>query len=137
MHLPIELVVLTCLALFAASLWIPYIVGVNMHMPKGINPFQRPHGGEGLPDWVLRSNRAHLNLLEQGMPFAILVLILHQIDGFTALTAWTTVVFFGLRVAHAAGMITGVAQMPLRPLIFTWGWVCILILGYAVFAARV
>jgi len=49
MDFPTELGVLTCLTLFAASLWIPYIVGVNMHMPEGVNPFQRPHTGEGRP----------------------------------------------------------------------------------------
>lgn len=86
MPFPTELVVLTWLTLLAASLWIPYIVGVNMHMPRGVNPFQRPHDGSGLPDWVIRANRAHINLLEQGLPFAVLILILHQTGGFTPLT---------------------------------------------------
>jgi uncharacterized MAPEG superfamily protein len=89
MTFPTELGVLTCLTLLAASLWIPYIIGVNMHLPQGINPFQRPHDGSGLPDWVIRANRAHINLLEQGLPFAILILILHQTGGFTTLTYWT------------------------------------------------
>ena len=88
---------------------------------------------DDLPDWVARANRAHLNLLEQGLPFAILILVLHTLDGFTALTAGTAIAFLGLRIAHAVGMITGIAQMPARPIIFTAGWVCILILGYAVF----
>ena len=130
--LPTELGVLVCLTLLAASMWIPYIVGVNVHRTEG-NPFQRPMGDGDLPDWVARANRAHLNLLEQGLPFAILILVLHALDGFTALTAGTAIAFLGLRVAHAVGMITGIAQMPARPIIFTAGWVCILILGYAVF----
>lgn len=133
--LPTELGVLVCLTLFAASLWIPYIVGVNMYARDGINPFQRPPGLDGLPDWVARANRAHLNLLEQGLPFAILILILHVSDGFSPLTYWTAIAFFWLRVAHAIGMITGIAQMPARPIIFTAGWVCILILGVAIFTA--
>jgi uncharacterized MAPEG superfamily protein len=86
---------------------------------------------------VIRANRAHINLLEQGLPFAILILILHQTGGFTTLTYWTAIAFFWLRVGHAVGMITGLAQMPLRPIIFTAGWVCILLLGYSVFATRV
>ncbi|GAB5449190.1 MAPEG family protein [Gymnodinialimonas sp.] len=133
--LPTELGVLTCLMLLAASLWIPYIVGVNKYEREGINPFQRPPGYEGLPDWVARAHRAHLNLLEQALPFAVIVLILHIADGFTALTYWTAIAFLGLRLAHAVGMITGFAQMPLRPLIFTAGWVCIVILGVAIFTA--
>jgi len=133
--LPTELGVLVCLTLFAASLWIPYIVGVNMHRTAEANPFQRPMGDADLPDWVARANRAHINLLEQGLPFAILILILHIADGFSPLTYWTAIAFFWLRVAHAVGMITGLAQMPARPIIFTAGWVCILILGYAAFTA--
>lgn len=133
--LPTEMGVLTSLMLLAASLWIPYIVGVNKHLPESVNNFQRPRGDGDLPDWVARANRAHLNLLEQGLPFAILILVLHAADGFTALTYWTAIAFFWLRVAHAIGMITGYAQMPIRPLIFTAGWVCIMILGVSAFIA--
>ncbi len=133
--LPTELGVLTCLMLLAASLWIPYIIGVNKYEREGIDSFQRPPGDDGLPDWVARANRAHLNLLEQGMPFAVIILILYIADGFTTVTYWTAIVFFWLRVAHAVGMITGTARMPLRPLIFTAGWVCIMILGVSAFIA--
>lgn len=135
MPLPVELSILAGLAIFAASLWIPYIIGVNKFLPDNIDPFQRPHDGSALPDWVMRANRAHLNLLEQSLPFAVLILILHQIGGFSSLTAGAAIVYFVLRVAHAACMITGVGQRPFRPIIFTAGWVCILVLGYAVFAA--
>lgn len=133
--LPTEMGVLVSLMMLAASLWIPYIVGMNKHLPDGVNNFQRPYDGSGLPDWVTRANRAHLNLLEQALPFAIIILVLHAADGFTALTYWTAIVFFWLRVAHAVGMITGHAQMPLRPLIFTAGWVCVIILGVSAFIA--
>lgn len=44
--------------------------------------------------------------------------------------------FFWVRVIHAVGMISGFAKMPLRPLLFTTGWACCLIMAYAVFAAR-
>ncbi len=133
--LPTEMGILVCLMLLAASLWIPYIVGVNMNDREGVNTFQRPAGDAGLPDWVARANRAHLNLLEQGVPFAILILVLDRMDAFSALTYWTAIVFFWLRVAHAIGMITGYAQMPIRPLLFTSGWVCTVILGVAIFTA--
>ena len=132
---PTELGILTCLAILAASLWIPYIVGVNTE-PQDVDNFTRPGDLSRLRPWVHRAHRAHLNLLEQLLPFAILVLILDRTDGFTALTYWTAIAFFWLRIAHAAGMISGVARMPLRPIIFTAGWICILILAYAVFASR-
>ncbi len=136
MTLPTELAVLTLLMILAASLWIPYIVGVNKHAIAGTDPFLRPTPLDQFPAWVHRANRAHLNLLEQGIPFAVLVLILHSIDGFTALTTWTAIVFLGLRVLHAVGMISGVARMPWRPVLFTAGWVCCLLMAYAVFAAQ-
>lgn len=127
--LPLEMAVLVWLMLLAASLWIPYVVGVNMYRTGDVNPFQRPLSDDGLPDWVARANRAHLNLLEQAMPFAVLVLVLQATDGFTALTAWTSVAFLALRLAHAVGMITGATRMPLRPLVLTAGWVCCVIMG--------
>lgn len=132
---PTELGILTCLMILAASLWIPYIVGVTRD-PAGADNFTRPGDLSQLRPWVHRAHRAHLNLLEQAIPFAILVLLLDRLDGFTALTYWTAIAFFWLRVIHAAGMISGYARMPLRPIIFTLGWVCCLIMAYAVFAAR-
>lgn len=131
---PTELGILTCLMILAASLWIPYIIGVNSD-PADPDNFTRPGDMSLLRPWVHRAHRAHLNLLEQAMPFAVLVLLVDRMDGFSALTYWTAIAFFWLRVAHAVGMISGVARLPLRPIIFTLGWVCCLIMAYAVFAA--
>lgn len=122
-----ELFWLTMTAVLAASLWIPYIVGVNKHAPEGTDPFQRPHDLTTLPDWVQRANRAHLNLIEQLLPFAVIVLIAHLAGVSTGVTVWASVAFFWLRVAHAVGMISGLARMPARPIIFTLGWVTILV----------
>lgn len=137
---PTELGILACLALLAASLWIPYIVGVNT-APEGSLPPDAPDGFTRIANpalhrpWVQRAYRAHLNLLEQLVPFALLVLLVDRLDGFTTLTYWTAIAFFWIRVAHAAGYITGWAGFPLRPILFTAGWACCLVMGYAVFAA--
>ncbi len=137
---PTELGILTCLAILAASLWIPYIVGVNT-AAEGSLPADAPDGFVRISNpalhrpWVQRAYRAHLNLLEQLVPFALLVFIVDRLDGFTALTYWTAIVFFWLRVAHAVGYITGKAAFPLRPIIFTAGWICCLLMAYAAFAA--
>ena len=45
-------------------------------------------------------------MLEQFLPFAVLVLIVDRVDGFTPLTYWTAIAFFWIRVAHAIGMIS-------------------------------
>jgi uncharacterized MAPEG superfamily protein len=136
---PTELGILTCLSLFAASLWIPYIVGVTRQPEVDSAPdtFIRPGDMNALPAWVHRAHRAHLNLLEQFLPFAVLVLIVDRVDGFSNLTYWTAIAFFWIRVAHAVGMISGKARMPLRPILFNLGWLCCLLMGYAVFAARI
>ena len=132
--LPTELGILFCLAVLAATLWMPFIIGVNT-APSGSIPDGAPDGFTLPADfrmqrpWVQRAYRAHLNLLEQFLPFAVVVLLLDRLDAFNALTFWTCIAFFWLRVAHAVGYITGLASFPLRPLIFTAGWLCILILA--------
>lgn len=137
---PMELAVLAVLTLMAATMWLPYIIGVNT-APNGSLPSDAPDGFVRIANpalhrpWVQRAYRAHLNLLEQGIPFAVLLLLVDRVDGFTALTLWTALVFLGLRIAHAVGYITGWAALPLRPIIFTAGWVCCLVMGYAFFAA--
>ena len=135
MEFPTELGVLTCLMILAASMWIPYVVGIVTD-PSKEEAFERPADIRNLRPWVQRAHRAHLNLLEQAMPFAVLVLILNAIGGFTTLTYWAAIAFFWIRVVHAAGMISGIAREPLRPILFSLGWICVMIMAYAVFAAR-
>lgn len=132
--MPTELGILTCLMIVAASLWIPFIVGITSESGDPDN-FDRPVDLRLLRPWVHRAHRAHLNLLEQAIPFAILVLLVDRLDGFSDLTYWTAIAFFWLRMLHAAGMITATLKFPLRPIVFTLGWVCCLIMAYAVFAA--
>jgi uncharacterized MAPEG superfamily protein len=127
----IELTYLTLTALLAASLWIPYIVGVNKYEVAG-DTFARPADLSQYPEWVHRAHRAHLNLLEQALPFAIVVLIA-QIQGVSnTITALAAAIFFWARMTHALGMITGIARLPLRPIIYLAGWLCILVLGWQV-----
>lgn len=132
--LPTEMGVLIMLCIFAASLWIPYIVGVNTD-PHPADNFTRPGDLTQLRPWVHRAYRAHLNLLEQLLPFAILVLVIDRLGGYSTLTYWTAIAFFWLRVAHSVGMISGLARLPLRPIIFTAGWICCLLMAYAAYTA--
>ncbi|WP_299676877.1 MAPEG family protein [uncultured Roseobacter sp.] len=133
--MPLELIVVIWLAVFAASLWIPYIVGVNMYPQEGVDDFARPPPLTGFPDWVHRAHRAHLNLLEQLLPFAVLVLVIDRMGAYSALTYWTALAFLGLRIVHAVGMISGLARFPVRPILFTGGWMCCLLMGYAAITA--
>ena len=124
-------------ALLAASLWIPFIVGVNTTPYDGKDDhdfFVHPPDHHKMVPWVPRAFRAHQNLLEQFMPYAVIVLVGHVLGVQTVITAWCTIAFFWLRVAHAIGMITAWARFPWRPLIFTAGWLVILVHAWQVFA---
>jgi uncharacterized MAPEG superfamily protein len=122
-----ELFWLMLTAILAASLWIPYVIGVNTTdyaKPEGDpETFVRPPDHRLNLPWVHRAFRAHQNLLEQFTPFAAIVIIGHLLNISTPVTAWCAIIFFWLRVAHAVGMISGKARMPIRPLIFTAGWI--------------
>jgi MAPEG family len=64
-----ELFWLLLTAVLAASLWMPYIVGINMTNFEGKDDiFIRPPDQKQMEPWVQRSYRAHLNLLEQFLP---------------------------------------------------------------------
>ena len=69
------------------------------------------------------------------MPFAIVVLIASLLDVSTQVTVWAAAIFFWLRVAHAAGMISGTTRFPSRSIIFTGGWLAILAIGIEVLRA--
>lgn len=129
-----ELTFLTLTSLLAASLWIPFIVGVNTE-EKDFSDFTRPHNLATMRPWVHRAWRAHQNLLETLIPFAAVVLIAHQVGVSTQVTIWASVAFFWLRILHAVGMISGIARFPLRPIIFSASWLCTLAIGVQILIA--
>lgn len=121
-----ELFWLALTAILATSLWIPYIVLSSRPADHGFQTFQRmPHVWE-MSDIAQRAYRAHLNLLEQFLPFAVLVIMAHSLNVSNMVTVVATAAFFWLRVLHAVGFISGKAQMPIRPIIFVGGWLCTL-----------
>ena len=128
-----ELIALLLVGLLGATLWIPFVVGINTTEFAGkATSFVRPPSPADMRPWVHRAHRAHLNLLEQLLPFAVVVLVAAHLDVSTGATRIAAVVFVALRVIHAVGMISGLARMPVRPLVFTAGWLCILLIGIEV-----
>jgi uncharacterized MAPEG superfamily protein len=120
-------------ALLAGSLWIPFIIGVNITDFAGKEQqFVRPPDQRHMKPWVHRSLRAHQNLLEQFLPFAIVVLIGAISRVSTSTTVACSITFFWLRVAHAIGMISGLARLPLRPMIYFAGWIAMLLFAWQV-----
>ncbi|HEX4407682.1 MAG TPA: MAPEG family protein [Xanthobacteraceae bacterium] len=115
-------------AMLTAALWIPYIacqVMTNGFLAgeNYVNPAPRP-----VPLWGQRAERVYMNALETFAPFAALVLLIHIVGKENAITAFLTMAFFWLRVAHA---IVYWAAIPfIRTLVFTLGFVCVVGLFY-------
>jgi uncharacterized MAPEG superfamily protein len=130
-----ELFWLLMTAILAATLWMPYIVGINTTEFEGKDElFVRPPDRKTMLPWVQRSYRAHLNLLEQFLPFATIVIIAHLLKVSTPITAWCAFLFFWLRVSHAIGMISGLARLSVRPLLYVAGWLATMAIVWQVFA---
>ncbi|WP_293573461.1 MAPEG family protein [Phaeobacter sp.] len=120
-----ELFYLLLTALLAGSLWIPFIIGVTTETAD-FTDFSRPPDHFRMRPWVHRAFRAHQNLLETTIPFAIVVLVAHVAGISTAITITAAIAFFWIRVLHAVGMISGLAIFPIRPVIFTASYACTL-----------
>ena len=133
--MPTELTWLMITALFAGSLWIPYIVGINTTQFEGKTEiFVRPPDTAKMPAWVHRSLRAHQNVLEQLLPFAIVVLVGATLKVSTPVTVWCAIAFFWLRVVHAGVMIAGISRPPLRPMIYLAAWIVMFVMAWQIFA---
>ena len=126
----VELKYLALTAVLTAALWIPYIV--CQVMTNGflsgenyVDPTPRP-----VPLWGQRANRAHINAVETFAPFAALVLIAHVAGKESAMTAFWTMAFFWLRLAHAG--VYWFAVPFVRTLVFTLGFVAVCGLAWSV-----
>lgn len=114
----IDLQMLTASAVLTLLLTLPYSIGFlftrGLYVMAGNREDFPP--GKG---WIGRAHRAHLNMVENMVPFAALVLaaaVSGQADGWTALGAQ---VFFYSRVAHAVVYTLGVPW--LRTIAFLGG----------------
>ncbi len=73
-------------------------------------------GDDVLPDWAKRSKRAHLNMVENIAPFAIIVLVTQAVGGANETTALGAMIFFWSRVVMVAGHTHAI------PLLRTVAW---------------
>ncbi len=83
------------------------IVGASFTIPLPLLAGNRetPIEGKG---WLGRAQRAHRNILETLVLFAILVLVAHVTDRANATTALGAAIYFWARVAHAAIYVAGI-----------------------------
>jgi len=86
--------------------------GVEWGLGNRDTPFE-------LPAWAARAKRAHMNLLENLLPFAALVLVAHVSGKANAMTALGASIFFWSRLAYAFVYTAGIKLV--RTLIFFVG----------------
>jgi len=84
------------------------IVGASFTIPLPVLAGNRETPVEG-KGWLGRAQRAHRNILETLVLFAILVLVAHVTGKANATTALGAAIYFWARVAHAAIYIAGIS----------------------------
>ncbi len=125
-----ELRMLAYSAFLCLLLWIPYALAISKSrgIPKAMG---YPTGFyDDLPAWAQRSLRAHMNLVENLVPFAALVLLAHLTGQNSAGTAFGAALFFWARLAQTVVHIAGIPY--LRTLTFAAGWLGSLIIFWEV-----
>ena len=109
--LTLELRLLTYTALISLLVWIPYIL-CEIKVRGLSRAVGYPSGTvDDLPAWAQRTHRAHMNLVENIGPFAILVLVAHVLDISNAMTVLGVQLFFWARIAQIAIMIAGISWL--------------------------
>jgi uncharacterized MAPEG superfamily protein len=130
----LELTMLALSALLYQFIWIP--VSFAKHEAYGMEYLDSNRKQEDLPPlpaWGGRSRRAQDNLIENFAPFAVVVLALGLVDGFTYYTGIATIVFFVARVAHPIVYLIGLVK--LRTLSWLAGILSTLYLYYVLFTS--
>ncbi|MEO1149652.1 MAG: MAPEG family protein [Pseudomonadota bacterium] len=125
------LTILAYVSIFAAFLWVPYILGA--FFTRGFGILGYPVDLKPLPAWAKRAERAHLNLLENLPPFAALVIVAEFAKADAAATAMWASVFLVARLIH---WLVFVLKIPvLRTLAFVAGFVAQLMIFLQIMSA--
>lgn len=99
-----ELRYLIYVAILMLVLWVPYILA-ELKVTGVFKALGYPDE-RSLPPWGQRLKRAHYNLVENIVPFAIAVLAGEFLNVHTATTAACAMIFFWARVAHPIAQVT-------------------------------
>jgi len=107
-------------AFLCLVLWIPYILSAIQ--TRGLaSVVGYPTGEYGdLPDWAQRTRRAHVNLVENLVPFSALILIAHLGGEASGATAFGAALFFWARLLQAIVHIAGIPWV--RTIAFAVSW---------------
>jgi uncharacterized MAPEG superfamily protein len=125
-----ELFYLLLAAILTGVLWIPVVIGyVKSRGPLKPSDYKVAPSSP-LPPWVNRANRAHVNAVENLVPFAVVVLIAHAAQVSTAVTANAAAVYFYARAVHAVVHITGFSMFRARTVLFTVAWIAFMTFAF-------
>jgi uncharacterized MAPEG superfamily protein len=110
-----ELTMLVWSAVLCVLLAVPYSLGMvgRVGLPKMAGNRDDVPQPEG---WMGRGKRAHLNMVENLVPFAALVLVAHAAGIHTPMAVLGAQLFFWARLAHAMVYLAGI------PWIRTLAW---------------
>lgn len=125
-----ELRMLAYSAFLCLLLWVPYTLSAIQ--TRGLTKVVGYPTGEygDLPEWARRVQRAHMNLVENLVPFAALILLAHLAGQASAATAFGAALFFWMRLLHAIVHVAGIPWA--RTLAFTAAWAGNLIIFWEV-----
>ena len=88
-----------------------YVVG-ELTVPGGVAwGFGNRDKPMVFPEWIARSKRSHMNMVENLAPFAVLVLVAHVTGKANEITALGAAIFFWGRVAHAVVYTAGITMV--------------------------
>lgn len=128
-----ELYWLAAVAVATALMWLPYVLNILMEMGVVAALVGRAGDDPGSAAWAKRSQRAHLNAIENLAIFAPLALAVHVAGVGSETTALAAMAYFWVRVAHYAVYVAGIPII--RTLLFAAGVICQLALGAALLGA--
>ncbi len=99
----VDLQLLIWIAILCVLLAFPYTLAMIANVgPVRAMGYPQP-GAENLPEWARRSQRAHLNMVENIAPFVILVVVAHLLGKANDMTAIGAQIFFWSRIAMVIG----------------------------------
>lgn len=127
-----ELTMLALSALLYQFIWLPATVAKNITYGYKWSASNRGQDDlPDLPDWGGRAERAQDNYVENFAPFAVVVLALGLMKGYTYYTGIAAIVFFWARVSHLVVYVVGLVY--LRTLSWFVGLLSTLYLYYVLF----
>lgn len=88
------------------------VAAMGANQAVGLNTLAGNREGLGeIPGWAGRAKRAHLNMIENMVLFAALVLIAAVVGKANAMTAMGAMIFFWARFAYAVIYVAGIAWL--------------------------